>query len=160
VNLLRQKLEENGYPQTVVNASISGDTTQDGLSRLEDAIGHHRPDIVIVELGGNDGLRAFPIDAIRSNLSRIMETIRESGAKIVLAGMRMPPNYGPDYTDAFAQLYPDLAVRFHAALVPFFMEGVATDPELMQGDGIHPNARGQPLLLGNVWPVLQPLLSK
>lgn len=160
VNLLRQKLEENGYPQTVVNASISGDTTQDGLSRLEDAIGHHRPDIVIVELGGNDGLRAFPIDAIRSNLSRIMETIRESGAKIVLAGMRMPPNYGPAYTDAFAQLYPDLAVRFHAALVPFFMEGVATDPELMQGDGIHPNARGQPLLLGNVWPVLQPLLSK
>ncbi len=160
VNLLRQKLEENGYPQTVVNASISGDTTQDGLSRLEDAIGHHRPDIVIVELGGNDGLRAFPIDAIRSNLSRIMETIRESGAKIVLAGMRMPPNYGPDYTDAFAQLYPDLAVRFHAALVPFFMEGVAMDPELMQGDGIHPNARGQPLLLGNVWPVLQPLLSK
>jgi acyl-CoA thioesterase-1 len=160
VNLLRQKLEENGYPQTVVNASISGDTTQDGLSRLEDAIGHHRPDIVIVELGGNDGLRAFPIDAIRSNLSRIMETIRESGAKIVLAGMRMPPNYGPDYTDAFAQLYPDLAVRFHAALVPFFMEGVAMDPELMQGDGIHPNARGQPVLLGNVWPVLQPLLSK
>jgi len=160
VNLLRQKLEENGYPQSVVNASISGDTTQDALSRLDDAIERHRPDFVIVELGGNDGLRAFPIDAIRHNLSRIMETIRESGAKIVLAGMRMPPNYGPAYTDAFAQLYPDLAATFHAALVPFFMEGVATNPELMQSDGIHPNARGQPLLLGNVWPVLQPLLSK
>lgn len=160
VNLLRQKLAENGYPQSVVNASISGDTTQDALSRVDAAIDRHRPDIVIVELGGNDGLRAFPIQAIRRNLSRILQIIRESGAKIVLAGIRMPPNYGPAYADAFAQLYPDLAARFHAALVPFFMDGVALNPDLMQSDGIHPNARGQPLLLANVWPVLQPLLSK
>lgn len=160
VNLLRQKLAENGYPQSVVNASISGDTTQDALSRVDAAIDRHRPDIVIVELGGNDGLRAFPIQAIRRNLSRILQIIRESSAKIVLAGIRMPPNYGPAYADAFAQLYPDLAARFHAALVPFFMDGVALNPDLMQSDGIHPNARGQPLLLANVWPVLQPLLSK
>lgn len=160
VSLLRQKLEDNGYSYEVVNASVSGDTTQDGLSRLDSALRRHHPDIVVVELGGNDGLRAFSIDAIRANLSRILQTVRASGARIVLAGMRMPPNYGPAYTDAFEHLYPALAKKFGAALVPFFMQGVATRPDLMQDDGIHPNAKGQPLLLANVWPVLEPLLHK
>jgi acyl-CoA thioesterase-1 len=160
VNLLRQKLEDNGYSYDVVNASVSGDTTQDGLSRLRPALERHHPDIVVVELGGNDGLRAFATDAIRANLSRILETVRAGGAKIVLAGMRMPPNYGPAYTDAFERIYPDLAKKFNAALVPFFMQGVALKPDLMQDDDIHPNARGQPILLANVWPVLQPLLTR
>lgn len=160
VNLLRQKLHDNGDPHAVVNASVSGDTTRDALSRLDATLQRHHPDIVVVELGGNDGLRAFPVDAIRRNLSHILDTARESGAKIVLAGMRMPPNYGPAYTQAFERLYSDLAEEFDAALVPFFMKGVATNPDLMQDDGIHPNARGQPLLLDNVWPVLEPLLNK
>ena len=160
VSLLRDKLEQNGYPHAVVNASVSGDTTRDALSRLDDTLARHRPDIVIVELGGNDGLRAFSIDTIRGNLSRILETVRNSGATAILAGMRMPPNYGPVYADAFENLYPDVARATGANLVPFFMEGVATEPELMQDDGIHPNARAQALLLENVWPVLNPVLRR
>ncbi len=149
VSLLRKKLEDNGYPHVVVNASVSGDTTRDALSRLDTTLERHRPDIAIVELGGNDGLRAFSIDTIESNLSRILETLRESGAKIVLAGIRLPPNYGPVYTRAFEALYPALAEKYDAALVPFFM----------QDDEVHPNAAAQPLLLENVWPVLEPLLA-
>lgn len=159
VNLLREKLDDNGYPHSVVNASVSGDTTRDALSRLEATIERHRPDIAIVELGGNDGLRAFSIDTIEGNLSRILDTLQENRVKIVLAGMRIPPNYGPVYTEAFEALYPALADRYDAALVPFFMEDVATDRTLMQDDEIHPNAAAQPLLLDNVWPVLEPLLN-
>lgn len=159
VHLLQERLDENGYPHTVVNASVSGDTTRDALSRLDATLERHRPDIAVVELGGNDGLRAFSVDTIEANLSLILESLRENGAKIVLAGMRMPPNYGPSYTQAFEALYPKLANGFQAALVPFFMEDVATDPDLMQDDGIHPNAAAQPLLLDNVWPVLEPLLE-
>lgn len=159
VNLLRERLDENGYPHQVVNASVSGDTTRDALSRLDTAVERHRPDIAIVELGGNDGLRAFSIDTIKGNLSRILATLREHGAKIVLLGMRMPPNYGPVYTQAFQDLYPALADEFDAALVPFFMAGVADDPALMQDDEVHPNAAAQPRLLDNVWPVLKPLLE-
>lgn len=158
VSLLRKKLEDNGYPHVVVNASVSGDTTRDALSRLDTTLERHRPDIAIVELGGNDGLRAFSIDTVESNLSRILETLRESGAKIVLAGIRLPPNYGPVYTRAFEALYPALAEKYDAALVPFFMQDVATDPALMQDDEVHPNASAQPLLLENVWPVLESLL--
>ncbi|MBS1270695.1 MAG: Esterase TesA [Gammaproteobacteria bacterium] len=159
VSLLRDKLDETGYNHKVVNASVSGDTTQDALSRLDAAVERHQPDIVIVELGGNDGLRAFSIGVIRSNLSRILRTVRENGAKIVLTGMRMPPNYGPVYTRAFKQLYPNTAEKFDASLVPFFMEGIATNREFMQDDGIHPNAKAQPLLLNKVWQVLEPLLE-
>lgn len=159
VSLLRKKLEDNGYPHVVVNASVSGDTTRDALSRLDTTLERHRPDIAIVELGGNDGLRAFSIDTVESNLSRILETLRESGAKIVLAGIRLPPNYGPAYTRAFEALYPALAEKYDAALVPFFMQDVATDPALMQDDEVHPNAAAQPLLLENVWPVLEPILN-
>lgn len=159
VHLLQERLDENGYPHTVINASVSGDTTRDALSRLDSTMERHRPDIAIVELGGNDGLRAFSVDTIESNLSLILQTLRENGAKIVLAGIRMPPNYGPVYTQAFEALYPQLTDEFQAALIPFFMEDVATNPDLMQDDGIHPNAAAQPLLLDNVWPVLEPLLE-
>lgn len=159
VNLLGDKLEDNGYPHSVVNASVSGDTTRDALSRLETTIERHRPDIAIVELGGNDGLRAFSIDTIEGNLSRILDTLRENGVKIVLAGIRIPPNYGPVYSEAFEALYPALADQYDAALVPFFMKDVATDPALMQDDEVHPNTAAQPLLLDNVWPVLRPLLN-
>lgn len=160
VSLLQDRLDENGHPHQVVNASVSGDTTRDALSRLDAAIARHQPDIAIVELGGNDGLRAFSIDSIEENLSRIIRMLREAGARVVLAGMRMPPNYGPVYTRAFENLYPALANRFDAALVPFFMDGVATDRALMQDDDIHPNAAAQPILLENVWRVLQPLLEQ
>lgn len=159
VNLLREKLDDNGYPHSVVNASVSGDTTRDALSRLETTIERHRPDIAIVELGGNDGLRAFSIDTIEGNLSRILGTLQDNSVKIVLAGMRIPTNYGPVYTEAFEALYPALADQYDTALVPFFMKDVATDPALMQDDEIHPNAAAQPLLLDNVWPVLEPLLN-
>ncbi|HSH42335.1 MAG TPA: arylesterase [Arenicellales bacterium] len=160
VSLLQDRLDENGHPHQVVNASVSGDTTRDALSRLDAVIARHQPDIAIVELGGNDGLRAFSIDSIEENLSRIIRMLREAGARVVLAAMRMPPNYGPVYTRAFENLYPALADRFDAALVPFFMDGVATDRALMQDDDIHPNAAAQPILLENVWRVLQPLLEQ
>jgi len=160
VSLLRNRLEENGYPHAVVNASVSGDTTRDALSRLDATLERHRPELVIVELGGNDGLRGFSIDAIRDNLARIVKTIREEGAKIVLAGMRIPLNYGPVYTQAFADIYHHLAEERDTTLIPFFMEGVATRPALMQDDGIHPNADAQPVLLDNVWTRLAPLLDQ
>jgi len=158
-SLLEDRLAANDYPHEVVNASISGDTTRDALSRLDTTLARHRPSIVIVELGGNDGLRAFAIETIEDNLGFILERVREIDAKIVLAGMRMPPNYGPAYTGDFQAIYPRLADEFGATLVPFFMEGVASDPELMQDDGIHPNAAAQPRLLDNIWPVLEPLLD-
>lgn len=160
VNLLRDRLDAEGYPHRVVNASVSGDTTRDAVSRIDTTLERHQPDIVIVELGGNDGLRAFSVEAIRDNLARILKAIRENGAKIVLAGIRIPSNYGPAYTGAFEQLYPDLAEQFDAALIPFFMEDVATQPSLMQDDGIHPTADAQPILLDNVWGVLEPLLKQ
>lgn len=160
VRLLEDRLDANGYPHEVVNASISGDTTRDALSRLDATLDRHRPSIVIVELGGNDGLRAFAIETIEDNLTRILKSVREIDAKIVLAGMRMPPNYGPIYAGDFQAIYPRLADEFETTLVPFFMEGVASNPELMQDDGIHPNAAAQPRLLDNIWPVLEPLLDR
>jgi len=159
VNLLQQKLTQSGYPHQVVNASVSGDTTSNGLTRIERALKTHEPDIVIVELGGNDGLRAQPIPMIRGNLEMIIERSRETGAKIIITGMRLPPNYGSTYVDQFEAIYPDLASRHGSVLVPFFMAGVATKPELMQPDGVHPTARAQEILLKNVWPYLQPQLE-
>ncbi len=159
VNLLQQKLTQSGYPHQVVNASVSGDTTANGLTRIERALKAHQPDIVIVELGGNDGLRAQSIPMIRGNLEKIIERSRQTGAKIIITGMRLPPNYGSTYVDQFEAIYPDLASKFGSVLVPFFMAGVATRPELMQPDGVHPTARAQEILLDNVWPYLQPQLE-
>jgi acyl-CoA thioesterase-1 len=160
VTLLQARLVEEGYGYRVVNASISGDTTGGGLRRLPRALDKHRPDIVILELGGNDGLRGLPVAEIRENFEQMIELSRAAGAEVILAGMQMPPNYGARYTDEFSALYPDLAGRFELALIGFFMEDVALDPTKMQADGIHPNEAGQPLLLDNVWSVLVPVLER
>lgn len=155
VALLQRRLEVEGYGYRVVNASISGDTTGGGLRRLPRSLQQHRPAVVLIELGGNDGLRGTPIAVIRKNLASMIELCRESGARVVLAGMQMPPNYGPKYAAAFAQLYVDLAQQYQTGLIRFFLDGVALDRDLMQPDGIHPNADGQPKLLDNAWPVLE-----
>ena len=143
----------------MVNASISGDTTSGGLRRLPRALEQHEPGIVIIELGGNDGLRGTPIHVIRRNLGSMIEIAEQGGARIVLAGMQMPPNYGSAYADAFSGLYAELAEEHEVVLVEYFIEKVALDPKLMQADGIHPNADGQPVLLNNVWTVLESLLA-
>ena len=158
VNLLQDRLSAEGYGHSVVNASISGDTTSGGLRRLPRALEQHTPGIVIIELGGNDGLQGRPVQLIHSNLAKMIELCRDLGAEVVLAGMMMPPNYGDKYTNGFAGLYADLAEDHNAALIPFFMDGVALEPTKMQRDQIHPNAAGQPILLDNVWPVLRELL--
>jgi len=156
VELMRERL---GPRHRVVNASISGDTTVGGLARLPGTLAAHKPDIVIIELGGNDGLRGYPVASIRANLLAMARAVLAAGARPVLAGMRMTPNLGPRYTRAFRRMYPDVAAETGAALVPFILEGIALDENLMQRDGIHPNAKAQPLLLDNVWPVLEPLLG-
>jgi acyl-CoA thioesterase-1 len=158
VNLLADRLREQGYGFRVVNASVSGETTTGGLARLPRALSTHRPQIVIIELGGNDGLRGLPLATTRSNLEALIRLASGGRRQVLLLGMRMPPNYGERYTSGFAAAYQDLARRQHVALVPFLLEGVADQAALMQADGIHPNERGQPLLLDNVWPVLKPIL--
>ena len=159
VALLQAKLMKEGYGYEVVNASVSGETTGGGLARLPRALSLHQPSIVILELGGNDGLRALPIAPMRANLARMAELSTAAGAKVVLVGMRMPPNYGPQYTEQFSRVYTQIAHDEHLALVPFLLDGVALTPTLMQDDGIHPNGAGQPRLLENVWPALAPLLK-
>ena len=158
VNLLQQRL---GPTWEVVNASISGDTTGGGLARIGKTLARRLPDIVIIELGGNDGLRGLPIDTIRDNLSAMAEAVIEAGAEPVLAGMLMPPNMGPRYTAAFQRLYEEVAEETGALLVPFLLDGVAAaDEGLMQADGVHPTARAQARLLENVWKVLAPLVTE
>ena len=158
VALLQTRLKDQGYGYQVVNASVSGETTAGGLARPPRALAVHRPKIVILELGGNDGLRALPIAQMRANLAQMVDLAAAAGAKVLLLGMRMPPNYGPDYTEQFHACYIDLARDKKLPAVPFFLNDVALLPNLMQADGIHPNELGQPKLLATVWPVLQPLL--
>ncbi len=160
VELLRTKLKDEGYGTPVVNASVSGETTAGGLARLPRALALHHPSIVIIELGGNDGLRALPIDQMRANLAKMIELSKASGARVLLLGMRIPPNYGPEYTAQFQHVYLDLARTENTPLVPFFMNDIALSPNLMQADGIHPNELGQPKLLVNAWSELKPLLRK
>ncbi len=160
VELLRTKLKDEGYGAQVVNASVSGETTAGGLARLPRALALHHPSVVILELGGNDGLRALPIDQMRANLTKMVDLSKASGAQVLLLGIRIPPNYGPEYTAQFSQVYGDLARAEKTPLVPFFMKDIALSPDLMQADGIHPNELGQPKLLVNAWPLLQPLLRK
>jgi acyl-CoA thioesterase I len=159
VALLKAKLNTEGYGYEVVNASVSGETTSGGLARLPRALSTHHPVIVILELGGNDGLRALPIDQMRANLSKMIDLATQAGAKLLLLGMRIPPNYGPQYTAQFGGVYQDLAHDKHVPLVPFLLNDIALNADLMQGDGIHPNEAGQPKLLDNVWPTLSPLLT-
>jgi acyl-CoA thioesterase-1 len=158
VTLLQNQLSANNHDYRVINASISGDTTGGGLRRLPRALQVHEPDIVLIELGGNDGLRGTSAMVIRKNIAAIIKLSRDSGAKVILAGMMMPPNYGQAYTDAFQETYVELAAEYDTALIEFFMKNVAMNPALMQPDQIHPNAEGQPYLLENVWTVLEPML--
>ena len=158
VQLLQTRLDEQSYNYRVVNASISGDTTNGGAARLPAALAAHKPDIVVVELGGNDGLRGLPLSETRDNLERIIVESQKAGARVLLLGMRLPPNYGPAYNDAFHAIYENLADRYAVARVPFLLDGIGGVDELMQADGIHPRAEAQPLMLNNVWPYLQPLL--
>ncbi|MCU1716291.1 arylesterase [Pseudomonas sp. 5P_3.1_Bac2] len=158
VALLEQRMAENGFNQPVVNASISGDTSSGGASRLAPLLAEHQPEVVIIELGGNDGLRGQPVTQLQQNLAAMVEQSQKSGAKVLLLGMQLPPNYGIKYTTAFAQVFEQVAKSHNTALVPFLLEGVGGHPELMQNDGIHPTAQAQPQLLENVWETLQPLL--
>ena len=160
VTLLQGRLAAHQMSWQVVNASISGDTTADGLARLEVALRRDHPDWVLVELGANDGLRGLPLSAMRHNLDAIVTRAQAHGARVLLIGMRLPPNYGPQYTEGFQRVYRELASSRHLPLVPFLLDGVALDPALMQADQLHPTAEAQPRLLDNVWRVLAPLLSQ
>lgn len=160
VALLKERLKSEGYGYEVVNASIAGDTSAGGLARLQRLIDSHAPSLVVIELGGNDGLRGQPIDALRDNLAKMIEQSQRAGARVALAAVQIPPNYGPAYTRALAGVYPELAKRFDATLVDLGLADVALQPELMQGDSIHPNAAGQKIVFANAWRALGPLLAK
>ncbi|PLK48832.1 arylesterase [Uliginosibacterium sp. TH139] len=158
--LLSRKLATEGYRHTVINASLSGETSAGGLSRLPAALTRDKPSIIIIELGANDGLRGLPVPAMRKNLDAMIRSAQASGARVMLIGMRMPPNFGPVYTQKFQQTYSELAQQYKTALLPFMMEGFAERSELFQGDNLHPTAEAQPLILANVWSALKPLLRK
>jgi acyl-CoA thioesterase-1 len=157
--LLQTRLNAQGYEHRVINASISGETTEGGKTRIGAALDNFEPDLVILELGGNDGLRGFPPGIMKENLRSIIETTRARGASVVLLGIRIPTNYGPRYTQAFEGVYRDLAAELGVPWIEFFMEGVALNEKLMQDDGIHPNAEAQPILLDNAWPIIRDALS-
>ena len=160
VQLLRDRLDNNGLADwEVVNASISGETTDGGARRLPELLEENDPEVVIIELGGNDGLRGFPPNVIESNLASMIKQIQASGARAVLVGMQIPPNYGERYTQMFSDIYPKLSDRFDTDLVPFFLDGIYNQDGLMQEDGIHPTEEAQHMLLENVWPVIRPILK-
>ncbi|WP_447893783.1 arylesterase [Vreelandella sp. GE22] len=156
VRLLEQRLEDEA---TVVNASISGETTSGGAERFEEILSKREPDIVLLELGGNDGLRGLPPGQMRANLASMIEQSQQIDAQVLLLGIDIPPNYGQAYRDAFTGVYHSLADEYDIPLVPFLLENIALNRELMQSDGIHPTAEAQPLIMDNVWPALEPLLD-
>ncbi len=158
VSLLQARLRDEGFDEKVVNASISGDTSAGGQARLLALLAAHKPSLVVLELGGNDGLRGQSPAQLQQNLASMIERSRQAGAKVLLLGMRLPPNYGVRYTTAFAKVYEQLAADKQVPLVPFFLEGVGGVPELMQADGIHPAQGAQQRLLENAWPAIKPLL--
>jgi acyl-CoA thioesterase-1 len=159
VKLLADRLARDGAKYTVVNASISGETTHGGRTRLPALLKQHRPSIVVIELGANDGLRGLPLAAMRDNLVAMIDASRFAGARVLLIGVRMPPNYGRDYADRFAATFSELARQRKVALAPFLLDGFADRLEYFQSDRIHPNEKAQPLMLDNVWPHLKPLLA-
>lgn len=160
VNLLQKFLIQHHFNIKVINASISGETTSGGLDRLEKQLQQHHPKIVILELGGNDGLRGFDLTTTRSNLEKMVAMSLKYSSQVLLAGIRIPPNYGRTYTRRFSAIYEDLAKNEQVVLLPFILENVATVPEYMQADGIHPNAKGQPLILETLWQYLAPMLTE
>ena len=160
VALLQQRLNEKKYSYQVINASVSGDTSRTGLNRLDNALNQHKPSIVIVALGGNDGLRGLPISETESSLSSIIEKSQQAGLSVLLAGVRLPPNYGVYYNSQFADMFQRLASKYNVPLVPKILGQVADNPELMQADRTHPTAERQVQVLENVWPSLESLLEK
>jgi acyl-CoA thioesterase I len=158
VPLLQKRLQAQGYVTSVVNASVSGETSGGGVQRLPRALQLHKPSLVILELGANDGLRGLPVPETRANLEKMVNMVQAAGSRVLLIGMRMPPNYGPRFTADFSQMFADIAQRDHLAFVPFLLESVALNPSLMQADGMHPGAHAAPLILDTVWPRLLPLL--
>ncbi len=158
--LLQERLQGLGYEHRVVNASITGETTEGGKTRIASAIERFSPELVVLELGGNDGLRGFPPQRMRENLEAIIATARAFGADVVLLGIRIPLNYGPRYTREFEQVFRDVSAAQGIPWIEFFMEGVALNDKLMQSDGIHPNAAAQPILLDNAWPIIAETLGE
>ncbi|WP_233841248.1 arylesterase [Dyella sp. 2HG41-7] len=158
VHLLEVRLKQMEPGWTVINASISGDTSVSGRNRLPGLLAQYHPRVVVIELGANDGLRGLPLNELRANLSSMIDAATKSGAKVLLLGIEMPVNYGPQYRDGLRAVYADLAREKHTALVPFMLDGVALNPALMQEDGLHPVAAGEPIVLNTIWPKLKPLL--
>jgi len=159
VRIIQQRLQQEAAGYTMRNASISGDTTSGGLSRMPAALERYRPAIVVIELGSNDALRGLPLDMTRGNLARMIALAKDAGARVVLAGMQIPPNYGRPYSEQFRTLFVDLAKEHETGFVPFLLEGVALDRTLFQDDGMHPNEAAQPLIADNVWAVLGPMVA-
>lgn len=159
VALLQDKLENEGYPYTLVNASISGETSSGGLRRLPKLLAQHQPEIVLIELGANDGLRALSLDALADNLQRMIQLSQEANAEVLLLGMRIPSNYGPTYTKGFHAVFQRVAKAQQTALLDFFLAPIALNEDYFQDDRIHPNARAQPLMLEHAWPKIRPLLQ-
>jgi acyl-CoA thioesterase-1 len=157
-SLLQRRLEKDGHAYRVFNSSITGETTQGGLTRLPRLLEKHQPAIVIIELGGNDGLRGLPLEVTRANLSEMIERSQAAGARVLLAEMRIPPNYGRTYTEQFNGTYTELADRHGTVLLPFLLQEIALEPGMMQADGIHPTAAAQPVIMDKVWSALKPLL--
>jgi acyl-CoA thioesterase I len=157
-HLLQKQLSEQNHIHRVINDSISGNTTHNGLSRLSNSLQQHQPHIVILQLGGNNGLRGLSLKQMRNNLIQMIEQIQAQNAKLLLLGIKIPPNYGAAYTERFEAIFTELAQQYTLAFEPFFLAGVADNPELMQNDGIHPNSAAQSVMLDNVWRVLEPLL--
>ena len=160
VELLAERVKREFPAYRVINGSVSGETTTGGLERLPAMLAAHQPELVILELGGNDGLRGIPVKAIRDNLDTMIRLIQNAGGRVLLAGMRIPPNYGPRYTGPFHQNYFSLAEEHRLPLLPFLLEGIPENPKLMQDDGIHPRAEAQPIILENVWKVLKSMLRE
>ena len=159
VALLGERLKRERLDYSVVNASISGETTAGGAARLKPALDKYKPAVVIIELGGNDGLRGMPVAAMKKNLSAMIEQSRKSGARVLLVGMRMPPNYGPQYTGEFERAFTELAKQYKTALVPFLFEDLGVWRDFFQTDGIHPTVAAQPVMLETIWKRLRPLLK-
>ncbi len=160
VHLLQKRLTEIHPDYKVINASISGETTSGGANKIKQTLELHQPDIIIIELGGNDGLQGLSLESMRQNLTQIIDEAKRRQAKTLLVGMKIPPNYGIKYTKDFNETFKVLSQQFQTAFVPFLLEGIGGNPELMQQDGIHANASAQPMILENVWPSLEPLLVK
>jgi len=158
--LLQTRLSEQGYEHRVINASITGETTEGGATRIDAALADFSPDLIVLELGGNDGLRGFPAARMKANLEKIVTRAQASGAAVVLLGIRIPSNYGPRYSAEFEDVFRQVSERFEVQWIEFFMDGIAMDDDLLQEDRIHPNALAQPILLDNAWPIISGTLSR